>query len=510
MGSAASSQQDLSGLMPNGVSTPKHPVPPAGSKSRKKDGEKIMKEEKREVLNPTEAVKETPVRPLPKKLDDDTKNPNNYKHIMQPAVAPVVTESDEWKKGNFRQVAKKALELATEQRDKFGKFRKDEKLTVMKLYEVLGLEEDIFLAPPNELQKRISMYRFPPPDMHMLRDVDKIDADSLEYVLGAEEARLRQQDGQLPIPLQRKTLPTEQHKRRDGISSEATNTMLRNGIFKNMPKTKDQSARLLSVIQRSVLFRNLDTGDIKIIFQAFEQEFFVAGTTIFEQGDDGDRFYLIDSGRCHISAVDDRDIQVVSVFVGDGDTFGELAIMYGTPRAASVTAAVDTMCWWIDRDTYRGTLLKETKRKRDKYVEFLERTPLFQSVDQYEQARIADILEVAEVVAGTVIIREGEIGNYFYLIEEGEVKFTTEKEGDMPIKRRAGDFFGEMALLFDRPRMATVTAVSPIVRLLSLNRANFSNYLGPLDDILRRNAEQYKYFVNKAKIVDSRETKGNS
>ena len=402
-------------------------------------------------------------------------------------------------RGNFRSVVKQAVELAAEQRDRYGKFRKDEKRAVMELYEILGLEEDTFLQPPNELQKRIAAYQFPPPDMHMLRDRDVIDEDTLEYVLGPDEAMRRRMEGMEVAPAPRRQ-ENDAKGRRVGVSSEATNALMRShAAFKSIPKTREQGVKLMAAIKRCVLFTGLDSSDINILFQAFQQEYFPADNIIFEQGEEGDRFYLIETGRVRISVVDPKTRQeVVSLFEGEGDTFGELAIMYGTRRAATITTVVDTMLWWIDRDTYRSTLMKATLNKREKYIKFLESVPLFQSVDSYEKARIADVLEVQDVHGkGTYIIREGEQGDTFYLIEEGEVAFETSKS-DKTSRGRPGDFFGEMALIFNRPRAASVYTVSSVVRLLTLNRANFTNYLGPFEEILRRNAEQYKGMVLRA------------
>ena len=443
----------------------------------------------------------------------------NYQHLVDqhiqqmapkiphvPASTPVATTKkqepveDISRRATFRQVIKRALELAQEQREKYGKFRKDEKRAVMELYEILGLDEDTFLAPPNELQKRIANFRFPPPNMHMIKEMPVVDEDVIIYVLGEDEVKTRRLEGTQAAPTVQRREESIDSKRRAGVSSEATQAVMgKNPVFKSIPKTKEQGDVLWAAIQRNVLFRNMDVADMKILFMAFEMETFAANTTIFDQGDEGDKFYLIASGRCQITVRDAVDHVVFSAFSGESETFGELALMYGTPRAATVTAVVDTVCWWIDRETYRGTLLKETVRKRERYMKFLDTVPLFASIDAYERARIADVLEVVEFSAkGSVIIREGEDGDAFYLIEEGEVKFETIKDGELHERRKVGAFFGEMALLFDRPRMATVTTTTNFTRLLCLNRANFTNYLGPLDEILRRNAEQYKMYMARA------------
>lgn len=62
--------------------------------------------------------------------------------------------------------------------------------------------------------------------------------------------------------------------------------------------------------------------------------------------------------------------------IGDGGSFGELALIYGTPRAATVRAKTDVKLWGIDRDSYRRILMGSTIRKRKMYEEFLSRVSI--------------------------------------------------------------------------------------------------------------------------------------
>ena len=59
------------------------------------------------------------------------------------------------------------------------------------------------------------------------------------------------------------------------------------------------------------------------------------------------------------------------VSVGEGGSFGELALIYGTPRAATVTAASNVKLWGIDRDSYKRVLMESTMKKRNLYEKFL-------------------------------------------------------------------------------------------------------------------------------------------
>jgi cAMP-dependent protein kinase regulator len=434
--------------------------------------------------------------------------PNTYAHIANApqrvvVAQPVVTNAGgEEHRRPFRTVLREALELAKAQRAKYGKFRKDEKHTVMELYDVIGLEEDTFLGPPNELQQRLAKFTFPPPNMHMLKE-QEIDEDVVEYMLGAEEAKRRKQAGfeVAPAP-SRNNANADGIRRRVGVSSEATATLQKIKVFKELPKTKTQTLHLMEAMQKSVLFKYLDSRDMKILFDAFEQETFPANTTIFEKGDDGDKFYLIENGRCQILIPDPDGGEARSIFVGEGDTFGELGVMYGTPRAATVVAVLDTVTWWIDRDTYRGTLLNQTLRKRERYMRFMEGVPILQTLDEYEKARIADVLEIDEKPQGSVVVKEGDAGEKFFIIEEGEVVVSKAQDGEVA-RLGPGRFFGEVALLFDKPRAATVTVASAHARLVSLSRTNFVSYLGPLEEKLRRNVDHYKQYMGKNRRVSN-------
>lgn len=62
--------------------------------------------------------------------------------------------------------------------------------------------------------------------------------------------------------------------------------------------------------------------------------------------------------------------------IGEGGSFGELALIYGTPRAATVRAKTDVKLWGIDRDSYRRILMGSTIRKRKMYEEFLSRVSI--------------------------------------------------------------------------------------------------------------------------------------
>src|SRR5699024_7962553 len=70
--------------------------------------------------------------------------------------------------------------------------------------------------------------------------------------------------------------------------------------------------------------------------------------------------------------VNDHPVTTIS----EGGSFGELALIYGTPRAASIQAKSDVKLWAIDRDTYRRILMGQFIKKRKMYEEFLSKVKI--------------------------------------------------------------------------------------------------------------------------------------
>ena len=111
---------------------------------------------------------------------------------------------------------------------------------------------------------------------------------------------------------------------------------------------------------------------------------------------------------------------------------------------------------------------------QDTKVQALKAAPLFKGLSRKDLTALARVSEDLEVESGTVLCREGEIGQEFFVIVDGKVKVT--RKGRRVAIRGGGDFVGEIALLEEIPRTATVTADTP-VRLFVLTRKDFRHLL---------------------------------
>ncbi|MCO5595859.1 hypothetical protein L7F22_049910 [Adiantum nelumboides] len=176
----------------------------------------------------------------------------------------------------------------------------------------------------------------------------------------------------------------------------------------------------------------------------------------------------------------------------------EKAALFDRNRILNRQATTDCTLWAMDRVTFRNILLQTTSSQRKVYEKFLEDVPLLKSLDKYERAAISDVLKTEYFEAGQNIIVEGQAGDRFYLLEEGEAE--AKKGGKVLMRYKRGDYFGELALLNNKPRAATVCAATKC-KCASIDRQSFKRLCGKLDNILQQNKKEYNAKHNASKKV---------
>jgi len=286
-------------------------------------------------------------------------------------------------------------------------------------------------------------------------------------------------------------------KRRMAVSSEPAGEVENLPANQITPKSEGASARIDNALQSNILCAHLDENERREVVEVMFEVTYKANDVIIQQGDqEGDRFYIVDEGECDIYVEKDGERKHV-LHVTAGGSFGELALIYNTPRAATVLATTDVRCFCIDRIMYRRVLMESTMRKRAMYESFLNRVPILQPLETYERLTVADALVPEKFGAGEAVVRQGERGDVFYIIVEGTATVTKATGAGAPeVVARLGpsDYFGEIALLTDRPRAATVTTDGPL-KCVRLDRERFNRVLGPCEDILRRNMQAYNQYM---------------
>lgn len=138
------------------------------------------------------------------------------------------------------------------------------------------------------------------------------------------------------------------------------------------------------------------------------------------------------------------------------------SIVYGTPRAATVVAKTENVkLWAIDRLTYRAILMGSTMRKRKLYDEFISRVNILgeysysiswiiffglADLDKWERANVADALERCDFEPGTHVVEQGQPGDEFFIILDGQAQVLQKRNDDAPFEivgnLEPSDYFG--------------------------------------------------------------------
>ena len=226
------------------------------------------------------------------------------------------------------------------------------------------------------------------------------------------------------------------------------------------------------------------------MFAGMSEKRVVAGQVVIEQGEEGDNFYIVEAGRYAVE-VDGKEV----VQIGPGGSFGELALMYNAPRAATVRALDNGILYAVDRFTFRRVIIDLAHEKRCKYMDFLKSLPLLAStLSDLEIGKIADALEEVQFSApGDLVIKQGDPGDAFYIVLDGTA--AVHRDGNHVGTLNPGDYFGELALLKRQPRAASISVQPPgPLKCLRLGEADFVRLLGPLEELLKRNEEQYNQY----------------
>ncbi|MEE6481281.1 hypothetical protein FKM82_012816 [Ascaphus truei] len=266
------------------------------------------------------------------------------------------------------------------------------------------------------------------------------------------------------------------------------------------PKTDDQRNRLQEACKDILLFKNVDQEQMSQVLDAMFEKLVKCGEHLIDQGDDGDNFYVIDRGTYDICVKSDGVGRCVGAYDNHG-SFGELALMYNTPRAATIIATSVGAIWGLDRATFRRIIVRNNARKRRMYENFIESLPFLKSLEFSERLKVVDVIGTKIYGDGEQIIAQGDGAESFFIVESGEVRITMKRKqskSDAEVKEAVeiarysrGQYFGELALVTNKPRAASAYAVGN-VKCLAMDVQAFERLLGPCMEIMKRNIANYE------------------
>eukprot|EP00954_Amorphochlora_amoebiformis_P025316 1372084-Amorphochlora_amoeboformis.AAC.2 len=260
------------------------------------------------------------------------------------------------------------------------------------------------------------------------------------------------------------------------------------------------------------------------------------GKTIIKQGDKPDGFYIIEEGEAEVRRLESKKSFRSIASLTAGDYFGERGLISNTARVASVVATKPCICQYLSKKKFqelfdedelaaifpkrdavcaeatntlvnlqrkpRVSELRKSPEQKQRIIEALKDNPFFSQYDNEHLIRIMDAMFLKVLKKGDCPIKQGQMGDHVYVSESGNFRVTAcrsdgkvERTDNIP----AGTVFGELALMYNSSRNATVTATE-ISAVWVLDRFTFRRIV--LNTSSQR-LKQYKDFLKRVPLLKS-------
>jgi len=252
-------------------------------------------------------------------------------------------------------------------------------------------------------------------------------------------------------------------------------------------KTPEQAKFLTNVLSSIFFIKALTRKEIGVLVAAMKEITYTEGDEIIKQGAEGDMFYIVEEGKCDITVEGVGKVMEIPCPSKEDPSverrfFGELALLYDAPRAATVAAANGVKSWGLDRTTFKSILQETEDKKIMLYSKFIQSISIFKDLTVTQTNTLCNSLQGMDFSSGDTIIKEGEVGHDFYIVESGTAECFKTVDG---VEKQVytvtpGDYFGELALVNDTPRAATVKAATPL-SLCKIDRPTFKRMIGHLN-----------------------------
>ena len=282
----------------------------------------------------------------------------------------------------------------------------------------------------------------------------------------------------------------------------------------NLPNIKmhKKSLELFEFIRvnliKSPVFSELNFEVMKCLIEAMEEKNIPAVTDVVKQGDLEESFYFVAEGKLECKMqftkitqegnrkkVEKFDPKLVRIY-NPGDYFGELSLLYHTPRRGTIRTITDVKLYSLNRSTYKQILRKANEEKTGKIIDTLKKVKILSMLEEEELEKLETITKEAIYSHGEIIIKENEFSNTLMILEKGKCVGTKEKEkGKIPEERtkyKEGDVLFEKAILRPEKSEENILANGDCVKFICIDRNGLKNNIGQYESILMRNMDLYQ------------------
>lgn len=187
-------------------------------------------------------------------------------------------------------------------------------------------------------------------------------------------------------------------------------------VFK---KTEEEKEWLEDALKGNFVFESLPHAQVFLIVQALELIRVPKGTTLINAGEPGDYFYVLKSGEVEFTNPARGEEGSVLGRAGPGDSFGELALLYDAPRAATVITLADCELYRVGQIVFRRALQNVAIETADEKVSLLKAVPFLQGVSNSDLKKLASVMTPRPFTAGELLIEKGKTADSFWLLSKG-------------------------------------------------------------------------------------------
>ena len=265
-------------------------------------------------------------------------------------------------------------------------------------------------------------------------------------------------------------------------------------VVPNYPKNKIDTAVIDDALVHNFVFDQLAKSKRLDLIGAFEPIIVKKGTKIIEEGDTGDFFYVVSTGDVDF-LIDGNKVGSVK----EGGSFGELALLYDAPRAATCVARSQCGLFRLDQGTFKWILAQQIQESRQGVMNVLKSVPYFQDLDGKYLDMISSNLRVVNFNDGDVLVSK-DSPKRFYIITEGRVDVMNSQCGGATFNDAKdmgpGFFFGEMAVTQGKYGMDSVVARGHVVAMV-LEREDFIKVVGnDMGSLIKKTTDKKKLVSN--------------
>lgn len=283
--------------------------------------------------------------------------------------------------------------------------------------------------------------------------------------------------------------------------------------------------KIKRALNKTGFLSGLEEVQLRTLLSRMKKVEIEADTDIIREGDLGDNFYVIESGvyeawktkcnlfrersraqstysinyenldqmqqelECDPKDTDSKDSDhsadhlKVKTYSNEG-AFGELTLMYNSPRAATIRSKTKGVLWSIDRNTFRKTIVLSRIQQLEKFRECLGSIDLFNDLGEEQRNRISESMKLYTFYDDEYVLKHGENGNTFHIILHGEVE-DLNAENKVIRTLGKGEYFGERALIKMEPRSFSVRCVK-MAEIAAMHRKDFKRLVCDNDNVMKK------------------------